>query len=270
MRSLCAAATAAAAAAHAPPAELLRLHAFASAARVPCLEPLSLLAPVLDREAAARLLEGLPARLAGVPLAAPAWTRLEPTRAESGVAEALAAAKITTPCLLKPLAACGAPGAHVMELLLRASDVTLPAPCIAQAFVPHWPPTVHKAYVFGDAVLVDARASLPPPPAAAAEASLRFDALRALPREWPGGGAAACEQAASPPLSLAAVRAIADWLRERTGLWLFGFDLLVAAPGGEHCVVDLNAFPTAAGVAGAPEALAAALRARADAGKLST
>jgi len=211
----------------------------------------------------------LPARLAGVPLAAPAWTRFEPTWGESGVAEALAAAKITTPCLLKPLAACGVPGAHYMALLLRPSGVTLPAPCIAQAFVPHWPPTVHKAYVFGDAVLVDARASLPPPPAAAAEASLPFDALHALPREWPGGGAAG-EQAASPPLSLAAVRAIADWLRERTGLWLFGFDLLVAAPGGEHCVVDLNAFPTAAGVAGAPEALADALRARAEVGELST
>ena len=258
----------------------MRLQAFAVRGGIPFVEPLALLGPALDRSQACLLLNNLPAHLPaapGVRLAAPAWTLLRSLACGERVRAALDAAGILTPCLLKPVAACGVLGAHAMALMLdtaSTADAAVPLPCIAQAFVTHNPPTVHKVYVFGDTVLVQSRSSLPPPPASG-RGSLSFDSLRCMPASWPEAGDGGCsgrvDAAAppdvSPPLSMAAVHALADWLRARTGLCLFGFDVLVGAPDGEHAVVDLNAFPTAAGCEGAPAALAAALRARAAQGQ---
>ena len=56
---------------------------------------------------------------------------------------------------------------------------------------------------------------------------------------------------------------MAAWLRHETGLSLFGFDVLVEAHTGAHLVVDLNYFPSATGVDGAPQALASAVSAAA-------
>jgi hypothetical protein len=267
--------------------------------RTALLAPLAALEVVFDRAAAAALLAALPAALrsggggAHARLAAPASVLVdswEPTALAASLAgaalldacasalrhmrmadaPACAAAGIQLPCLLKPRAACGAPGAHAMALLLSprgggsAAGVALPA--LAQAFIPH-AGAFHKVYVLGHAVFASRRRSLPPPPAcadAAAAEALPFDALAALPSAW-ASSEPASEPApapppdAGPPLCLAAATAAAAWLRGATGLSLFGFDVVVHATAGDHHIVDLNYFPSCSATPGATDALAALL-----------
>ncbi len=187
-------------------------------------------------------------------------------------------AGIGLPCLLKPCAACGVPGAHAFALLSSVNaaaraDVALPA--TAQAFVRH-DGVVHKVYVYGDAVLTAQRRSLPDPHHGADTANTTranahappdvvcFDALRSMPSAWHHGGSSGVDRPApamptTSSLNMATVRAMAAWLRENTGMTLFGFDVLIETGIGAHLVVDLNYLPSASGVAGAPAALAAAL-----------
>ena len=244
---------------------------------------LAALSLVYDRAEASRLLARMPASLAsahGVAVGAPAWAELASLE-EADVLDALQGAQpashchpaltpcvarpganIALPCLLKPRAGCGQEGSHTLCLLADAAaarSCSLRLPGLLQAFVPH-SPVVHKAYCFGDRVLTEARRSLPPLPSDCSRLSgqLCFDAL---PAEWTQDGDAG--EAGEAPLCPAAVEAIACWLRAESGLELFGFDVLVESGSGRHLVVDLNFFPSARGVAGAPEALAEALRAMA-------
>jgi hypothetical protein len=115
-------------------------------------------------------------------------------------------------------------------------------------------------------VFYTTRASIPdvaaPSPAAVAAAAaagpgglhalvLRFDSLKSLPTRLPPhmaappaitSGAEACKPGpAEPPpplpLPLPALHALAAYLRASLGLSLFGFDIVVAAGGGEWLVV---------------------------------
>ena len=194
-----------------------------------------------------------------------------------------AGAGIRLPCLLKPRAACGVPGAHAMALLLRATagaEARVALPALAQEFVPHRG-AFHKCYAVGDAVFASSRRSLPSPPPPPgdedddAPGALPFDSLAALPSRWDGAsegppgadkgearaGPRASEAAvAAEPLDAAAVAACAAWLRSATGLRLLGFDIVMDAETGAHTVVDVNYFPSCAQTPGAAEALAAMLR----------
>ena len=233
---------------------------------VPVLDPPALLAIVFDRIAMAAVLARMPPSLGGVPTRAPTTTELQ-SLDPGHVAAALAAACITLPCLLKPRVACGMPTSHNFALLASADDAAaarVDVPAVAQAFVCH-DGTVHKVYCFADQVLTQQRRSLPAVDAASCPAgTVSFDALQALPTSW-GSGAVSdssiATAAVAPPLSMAAVHAMASWLRHETGLSLFGFDVLVEAGSGAHVVVDLNYFPSATGVDGAPAALAHAVHA---------
>lgn len=267
--------------------EALRL--FAAAERTPWVDSFRGLSLVFDRGETAELLSRMPARLGSVPVGAPKSVCLESFDARTVAAalagarsfsqrstssthslthRALADAGISMPCLLKPRAACSVPYAHSFALLslpdaAQRSAVALPA--LAQAFVRH-DAQVHKAYVYGATTLTQSRKSLPDPPLhqlPSLAPSIPFDALRAMPTSWPGCEPSDCDGqrgGQSPGCSAAAIGAIADWLRQQTGMRLFGFDVLVEAGTGAHLVVDLNYFPTGVGVAGAAEAFAAALR----------
>ena len=241
---------------------MLALLACAASEGVPVLDPPALLANVLDRTAMAAVLARMPPCLGGAPTRAPTTTELQ-SLDPGHVAAALEAAGITLPCLLKPRVACGTPTAHNFALLASADDAAaarVDVPAVAQAFVCH-DGTVHKVYSFGDQVLTQQRRSLPAVDGPSCPAGVvSFDALHALPTSW-CSGAVSDIAAAAPPLSLAAVHAMASWLRCETGLSLFGFDVLVETGTGAHVVVDLNYFPSATGVDGAPAALARAVHA---------
>jgi hypothetical protein len=227
-----------------------------------------LLATVFDRVAMAAVLARMPPCLGGVPTRAPITTELQ--RLDPGhVAAALTTAGISLPCLLKPRVACGTPTAHHFAFLASDDDAAaarVDVPAVAQAFVCH-DGTVHKVYCFADQVLTQQRRSLPAVEGTSCGVGVvSFDALHALPTSWgsDGGGFvsdSSMATAAAPPLSLAAVHAMASWLRCETGLSLFGFDVLLETGSGAHVVVDLNYFPSAAGVDGAPQALAHAVHA---------
>lgn len=88
-----------------------------------------------------------------------------------------------------------------------------------------------------------------------------FDSLASLPTRLPDGFAAqlaptAAEASASEgaepftsasssgrPLDMAVVRRIVAYLRQRLGLRLMGFDVVVCCKSGDHLVVDVNYFP---------------------------
>jgi len=114
----------------------------------------------------------------------------------------LAAAGVRFPLVLKPLAACGAPGAHRMAAvaatagLARAGAVAVPA--LAQEFVDHGG-TMHKVYVIGGAVRPRGPASRPPTGRACepgagepgAAAQVRVSERPSMPDMAPGPGAPA-------------------------------------------------------------------------------
>jgi len=114
----------------------------------------------------------------------------------------LAAAGVRFPLVLKPLAACGAPGAHCMAAvaapagLARAGAVAVPA--LAQEFVDHGG-TMHKVYVIGGAVRPRGPASRPPTGRACepgarepgAAAQVRVSERPSMPDMAPGAGAPA-------------------------------------------------------------------------------
>ena len=256
-------------------AEVEALLACAAREGMPVLDPPRLLATVFDRVAIAAVLACMPPLLGGVPTRGP--TTAEVQALDPGhVAAALAGAGITLPCLLKPRVACGTPKSHHFALLTSTSGAPaacVDVPAVAQAFVRH-DGTAHKVYCFADQVLTQQRRSLPAVDAASPGVAgvVSFDALHALPTSWgppsdnasdSGGAATAADAPSAPLLSMEAVHAMAAWLRRETGLSLFGFDVLVEAHTGAHLVVDLNYFPSATGVDGAPQALASAVSAAA-------
>lgn len=120
------------------------------------------------------------------------------------------------------------------------------------------------------------------PEGADAPASIGFDSLKSLPTTLPWlrrqqqgaatsapapgeGGEGAAASAAVPGHELLrrpTFEAVAEALRARLGLTLFGFDLVFDPAAGELVIIDVNYFPSFKGIPEAPVALQAALRER--------
>lgn len=122
---------------------------------------------------------------------------------------------------------------------------------------------VFKCYVIQERVFVHARPSLPdwPDPrhpwqAPHAEQSRRFHSITGMP--CADGDRIDLSVRATAPVRAAAARC-ARVLANETRLKLFGFDLVKPTEMDCFVLVDVNAFPSFKGAAGAPEALRAAV-----------
>ncbi|GAQ79267.1 inositol 1,3,4-trisphosphate 5/6-kinase [Klebsormidium nitens] len=170
------------------------------------------------------------------------------------LSESMAELGMAFPCIMKPRVACGTPESHAMALLLRPeglleSRVTLPASL--QEYVDHGG-LQHKVYVLGSKLFHTPRVSMPDAREILDEhreaAVVTFDSLRtpltrsANPTADSDG--ATCEPTQSNGVDEAALEGIASWLREKLGLSLFGFDVVVQLDSRDHIVVDVNYFPS--------------------------
>lgn len=123
------------------------------------------------------------------------------------------------------------------------------------------------------------RASIPDVAACsgAGEALLCFDSLKSLPTQLPhsfsapettsssgaasaatpGIGTTASAAVPGAQLDMAALEAMAGWLRTQLGLTLFGFDVVLpSAERGTYLVIDVNYFPNYRGGEGGSAAVA--------------
>ncbi|KAL4857680.1 Inositol-tetrakisphosphate 1-kinase 6 [Chlorella vulgaris] len=259
------------------------------------------LQPVMDRALLAQHLQAtaLTMRRQGIPMRAPASLLLHDCNAADTL-RLLAAAGVGMPCILKPQAACGVAEAHQMAFVLHGSGLDgleVPLPAVAQEYVDHGG-CLWKVYAAGHRVFWTQRPSTPnlgqlaaqlaANPDADIPASIGFDSLRSLPTKLPeqrraaqtqaGGGvgegaASGCSTGSSTSgvageargqhlMQQGTFEAVAAALRQRLGLTLFGFDLVLDHGAGELVIVDVNYFPSFKGIPEAPAALQAALRER--------
>lgn len=152
-------------------------------------------------------------------------------------------------------------------------------PAIVEAFRNHGGTQI-KAYAIGDALYAVRKPSIPDCGDVAADGStvrlggrahtcatpfvLPFHSLEGLP----SGAAPASPPAALFATDVACLADAAKFIAARSGLRLFGFDVVQAsAAGGAYTIVDVNAFPSyrnlGAPIAGAPASddVASSLRA---------
>jgi inositol-1,3,4-trisphosphate 5/6-kinase/inositol-tetrakisphosphate 1-kinase len=148
----------------------------------------------------------------------------------------------TFPAVAKPMNADGSPESHDMALVYNSkglADLKLGDKIVLQEFVNH-DAVLHKVYVIGDKVFVGVRPSLP-----------NIDlSTKKLDYEYFGRISSAEDdscQANSAPSQVLVEKACQE-LRKRLGLSLFGVDIITKTDSNEHFVIDVNYFPTYAGV----------------------
>lgn len=150
--------------------------------------------------------------------------------------------------LAKTVRACGAADAHLMSVAFSEKGLHQPelrAPLIVQEYLNHGA-IIWKAFVIGDYVTVVARPSLCDLTPDAQRANISFNSQKGVPPELL---ASAPGNAPQPPQHV--LQAMAKWLRARTGMSLFGFDVVSHQPvAGKtaYGVIDINYFPGYSGV----------------------
>ena len=152
------------------------------------------------------------------------------------------------PVLIKTVRACGASDAHLMSVAFSEKGLHHPdlrAPLIVQEYLNHGA-VIWKIFVIGDHVAVVGRPSLCDLTLDPSRANITFNSQKGVPPELL---AAQPGSVAQPPQRV--LEAMAAWLSARTGMTLFGFDVVVHQNAGKTCfgVIDINYFPGYSGVA---------------------
>eukprot|EP00892_Ulva_mutabilis_P010710 jgi/Ulvmu1/8010/UM004_0246.1 len=167
--------------------------------------------------------------------------------------------------LIKPCVACGIPESHDM-CLVRAAEALPPQvevyPCLVEAVHNHGG-VVIKCYAIKGRLFMHAKPSLPDvagpvvdgrPSATAGDETgcIRFHSLKNMPCAAPES----IDQGITDEATVReAAEACAHVIAEKTGLALFGFDLVKPAALDHFLLIDVNAFPSFRGVPDAAEAL---------------
>jgi hypothetical protein len=146
------------------------------------------------------------------------------------------------PILWKPVSACGYPGSHDMFFITRDGLGELQGfqDGIAQEFVPHGG-ILYKVFVVGSTVHVDIRPSIAEDDFAGETGPRPFDSqfIRQLRPLDPS----ALETANARLFCCSRlVCDVSSVLRERLGLELFGWDLIISDAGHPY-IIDVNNFP---------------------------
>lgn len=166
--------------------------------------------------------------------------------------EQLAEAKLELPVIVKPQVACGVSDAHNMALVFKFEDfegLGIPLPAIVQEYVDHGS-LLFKFYVLGRKVFHAVKKSMPNSSylCSMAEKSgsgaVLFNSLKSLPVAKEDDSSGSGIKADKQILDVELVNGAARWLKQRLGLTIFGFDVVVQEGTGDHVIVDLNYLPS--------------------------
>ena len=129
------------------------------------IDPLPTLSPVLDRAQMAAILDTActAARKLAMPVRTPAWHPVDKFSPEV-LRAASSSSGVSTPCVVKPIVACGVEESHRMAFILHPSglqsDLDVPLPAILQEYIDH-SSTLWKVYVAGNQVYTVQKRSTP-------------------------------------------------------------------------------------------------------------
>ncbi|CAM6105367.1 unnamed protein product [Calypogeia fissa] len=217
--------------------------------RICVVDPLDRILPLLDRVATQNILRSLKTPLDQV-VRSP--RSVEVTNFEEPcLSQALDSTSIGLPAIVKPRIACGASEAHTMAVVFERegfNGLRVPLPAVIQEYVDHGA-FQYKMYIVGDKLLCACRKSTPNGEALAVAhnnaSSIIFDSLKSLPvAASTGEGTTTHSGGGLEGLNLQAVKTTSDWLRNKLGLTIIGFDLVVQAGTSDYVIVDVNYFPS--------------------------
>ncbi|XP_020089527.1 inositol-tetrakisphosphate 1-kinase 6 isoform X1 [Ananas comosus] len=217
------------------------------------VDPFSSIYPLLDRLQIQQILLGLQdfGAQCSCRLRAPHFLKVDNFN-DPNLGKQLLEAKLNFPVIVKPQVACGVADAHNMALVFKYEDFAnlgVPLPAILQEYVDHCS-TIFKFYVLGDKVFHAVKKSMPNAcvllslSEKTGSAPLLFNSLKTLPvareEQLPIGSSKAIKES----LDVGLIEKAANWLRERLGLTIFGFDVVIQEGSGDHVIVDLNYLPS--------------------------
>nr|CAD1838947.1 unnamed protein product [Ananas comosus var. bracteatus] len=217
------------------------------------VDPFSSIYPLLDRLQIQQILLGLQdfGAQCSCRLRAPHFLKVDNFN-DPNLGKQLLEAKLNFPVIVKPQVACGVADAHNMALVFKYEDFAnlgVPLPAILQEYVDHCS-TIFKFYVLGDKVFHAVKKSMPNAcvllslSEKTGSAPLLFNSLKTLPvareEQLPIGTSKAIKES----LDVGLIENAANWLRERLGLTIFGFDVVIQEGSGDHVIVDLNYLPS--------------------------
>lgn len=217
--------------------------------RICVVDPLDRILPLLDRVATQKILQSLKIPSEQV-VRSPRSTEVTNFE-EPWLSQALDSTNIQLPVIVKPRVACGASEAHTMAVVFKRegfSGLPVPLPAVIQEYVDHGA-FQYKMYILGDQLLFSCRKSTPNGEALAQAhddaPSIVFDSLKSLPVEsMTGEGRTTHSGEGLEELHLQAVQTTSDWLRNKLGLTIIGFDLVVQVGTSDYVLVDVNYFPS--------------------------
>ncbi|KRZ05843.1 SprT-like domain-containing protein Spartan, partial [Trichinella zimbabwensis] len=163
--------------------------------------------------------------------------------------EKLAQSGITFPFVCKPVAAHGTELAHRMQLIFGEHGMNdIETPCVAQQFIPH-DGVLYKVFAVQDKIFISTRPSLRnftsgeyPTVMFETQKISKIGCVSELTK------VTARDSEVHPPDHSSmfgdAPRKLITEFSRRTGLSLFGMDLIVEQTTGQLFVIDVNAFPS--------------------------
>jgi len=200
------------------------------------VDPLVRQKPLVDRGLMSQLLNQLNTQLpVELGVHCPQYVIVE--KSLSDYSDVLAAAWVKFPVVCKTIQACGSKAAHEMGIVFSEKKLhSFSVPFMVQEYINH-NAVIFKVFVIGEFVDVVQRASLRN---VALEESdtLFFDSQQPLPSALL---APATETKLEVPTKT--IHAMADFIRKKLGLSLFGFDVITDAASGKHACIDVNYFP---------------------------
>jgi hypothetical protein len=166
------------------------------------------------------------------------------------------AVNVGFPTIVKTMMACGTNDAHTMAVVFKKEgyeNLQVPLPAVIQEYVDHGS-CVYKFYIIGDKVMHSCRRSMPNAASMAVSdgssgglSALVFDSLKSMPSNFESEGGKPLANTVvegDGNLDVAAVEKAAVWLRNKLGLTIIGFDIVVQVGSNDHVMVDVNYFPS--------------------------
>ncbi|KAF3780304.1 Inositol 1-3-4-trisphosphate 5/6-kinase 4 [Nymphaea thermarum] len=193
------------------------------------IDPIDKIYPLLDRQMMQQILLELEDISTGTPskIRAPRFLKVD-TFDDPDLAENLSDAKMCLPAIIKPQIACGVSHAHSMAIVFEMEDfpgLPVPVPAIIQS-------TPNASVLSQSSANSGSRAIV-------------FDSLKSLPtEEKPNADIGSSAESSKPMLDVELVSSAAIWMKQRLGLTIFGFDVVVQLGTGDHVIVDVNYLPS--------------------------
>uniref|UniRef100_A0A7N0U7H5 inositol-1,3,4-trisphosphate 5/6-kinase n=1 Tax=Kalanchoe fedtschenkoi TaxID=63787 RepID=A0A7N0U7H5_KALFE len=217
------------------------------------LDSINSIHPIIDRLAIQKILQGLQDLKTekDYSIRAPRFLMVD-NFSDPELAKMLEESSLSFPYIVKPQVACGVADAHSMAIAFKVEDfrnLAVPLPAVIQEYVNH-SSTIYKFYVLGEKVFYATKKSTPNADILIKLSEqngvqpLLFDSLKSLPiaTDSQSPNEEACMKSGTLDLELATDAAA--WLRNRLGLTIIGFDVVIQEGTRDHVIVDVNYLPS--------------------------